>query len=201
MVSDLKEKKRIQQAKAKLSLRNLAKSDCNNVCRWLESSYILQYSFVVSGKKSLPKDFSTIEYGLRYFQMILSDPNRVTFALEMGNVHIGNIGLKEINRIDLTAECFIEIGEAKYRGQGLGSRAMTELLDFAYFRYGLEQVELDVLEFNLAAITVYQRLGFSTVGFNGWHYDEYGQYWRVLRMSLLKKHWQLHRLSKKYQPL
>ncbi len=190
MVIDLKPKKDISQAKT-LSLRLLKKSDCKNVCRWLESSYILQYSFVVSSKKSLPRDFSTKEYAQRYFDMILSDPKRVTWALIFNDEHIGNIGLKEIDQQEQKAECFIEIGDKQNRGIGLGQNAMSQLLNLAYFHYGLNEVELDVLEFNFAAIKVYRRLGFVSTGFSSWHYDEYGQYWRVLRMNSVKNRWLL----------
>lgn len=189
MVFDLKVRKDIGLTQSRVSLRPLVESDFRNVCRWLESSYILQYSFVVSAKKSLPRDFSTVDYGLRYFNMILKDPNRVSFAIMFEGQHVGNVGLKEINRQELTAECFIEIGESKHRSHGLGKSAMIQILNLAYFDFGLKEVELDVLEFNLAAIKVYGYLGFTTTGFNGWHYDEYGQYWRVIRMSLNKESW------------
>jgi RimJ/RimL family protein N-acetyltransferase len=173
-------------SKEKISLRPLKKSDCSNVCRWLSYPYILQYSFVISAKKNLPKDFSTTDYGTRYFNLLLSDHKRITFAIVFDGEHIGNIGLKEIDHETLSAECFIEIGEAKYRNRGLGPKAMSKLISFA-FKYGLKEIQLDVLEFNLAAIKVYSRLGFITTHTSGWHYDEYGQYWQVLRMSLIKE--------------
>lgn len=174
---------------SKLSLRPLEKSDGMNVCRWMTSSYILQHSFVVTGPKSLPSDFATYEYAHRYFDMLLSDPLRITFAIVVDRIHIGNIGLKDICQDELTAECFIEIGDAPLRGRGCGSAAMAKLLDYAFGHLALVKVELEVLEFNFPALKVYNRLGFITTGFSGWHYDEFGQYWRVLRMRLKKRDW------------
>src|SRR5580658_428732 len=107
MSIELKTKKN-QTKLNNLSLRPLIKTDCENVCRWMQSLYILQYSFVVSGKKTLPKDFSTSDYTLRYFDMLLSNDKRETFAIIFNNIHIGNIGLKEIDKKKLSAECFIE---------------------------------------------------------------------------------------------
>jgi RimJ/RimL family protein N-acetyltransferase len=173
---------------SKLLLRPLAKSDNINVCRWMISSYILQHSFVIPGPKSLPNDFATKDYAFRYFDMLLSDPKRLSFAIVIGNVHIGNIGLKEICPKEMTAECFIEIGDAFYRGQGFGSSAMKQLLNIA-FCHKLTRVDLDVLEFNFPALKVYDRLGFVKTGQSGWHYDEFGQYWQVLRMSIKKRDW------------
>src|SRR5690242_4415441 len=140
MIIALKTKPKTSICPTKLSLRPLKKSDCENVCRWLESSYILQYSFVVSGKKTLPKDFSTSGYSLRYFNMILSDDKRITFAIMFNDHHIGNVGLKEIDHKKLSAECFIEIGEAHYRNRSLGKYAMVKLLNLAFFDQNLEEI-------------------------------------------------------------
>lgn len=167
-----------------VALRRLQKSDSGNVCRWMTCSYILQHSFVIPGPKSPPSDFATVEYALRYFDMLMTDRRRITFAILSDGRHIGNVGLKEMCEINNSAECFIEIGEQRFRNRGLGTTAMTLLLEFAFLEQGLLEVTLEVLEFNFPAIKIYERLGFSVIGSNGWHYDEYGQYWRVLRMRI-----------------
>lgn len=174
---------------ASLSLRPLKASDGINVCRWMTSSYILQHSFVVPSPKSVPDDFASIEYASRYFDLLMTDPSRLSFAIVVQGEHIGNIGLKEISADTVVAECFIEIGEHKWRAQGFGIEAMRQLLEFAFYDIGLSRVELDVLEFNFAALKIYHRLGFITTGFSGWHYDEFGQYWRVLKMCLHQSDW------------
>jgi RimJ/RimL family protein N-acetyltransferase len=177
-------KKRRATFSKDLSLRLLKKSDDKNVCRWLSSSYIVQHSFVVPGPKSRPSDFFTEAYALRHFETLLSDPRRMTFAIMLDDIHVGNVGLKDICWQALTAECFIEIGEADFRGHGLGKLALKELLHRAFFNHGLRKIDLDVLEFNFPAIKVYDRLGFRVQGQSAWHYDEFGQYWRVLRMTI-----------------
>lgn len=170
-------------------LRSLEDSDLANVCRWMTSSYILQHSFVIPSARSLPNDFATSVYAARYFDMLMSDHRRLTFAITVNGQHVGNIGLKEISMTHLTAECFIEIGEKSYRGRGLGIDAMRQLLNLAFFDYGLLEVKLEVLEFNFPAIKVYDRLGFVARSETGWHYDEFGQYWRVLSMSIFRGDW------------
>ncbi len=171
-------------------LRSLQESDLANVCRWMTSSYILQHSFVVPSAKSLPDDFATPVYAARYFDMLMSDHHRISYAITLDGQHVGNIGLKEISMETLCAECFIEIGERSFRGRGLGREAMRQLLDIAFFNYGLKNVSLEVLEFNFPAIKVYDRLGFKRVGDQGWHYDEFGQYWRVLSMRIRREEWE-----------
>lgn len=150
----------------------------------MASWYIVQNSFVIKSHKAVPHDFATHEYAARYFDMLLTDKKRKTFAIIYSSAHIGTIGLKDINLLERSGECFIEIGEPNLRGKGLGSMAMSLLLDMAFNDAGLIEVLLDVLEFNAPAIKAYHRLGFTTKASSCWHYDEYGQHWRVLKMGL-----------------
>lgn len=137
----------------------------------------------------MPDDFGTESYAERYFEQLIADEHRRTFAIIYNDQHIGTVGLKDILAIEKTAECFIEIGETSCRGKGFGLGAMMLVLNYAFLDMRLEHVCLDVLEFNFPAIKVYDRLGFSSYGFNSWHYDEFGQYWRVLRMRISLAAW------------
>lgn len=175
-----------------ISLRAIEQSDKNSVCRWMTSSYILHNSFVIPSAKSVPNDFGTFAYAERYFTMLLSDPYRRVYAIAYDGVHIGNVGLKEISFKSMTAECFIEIGDLKFRGQGVGTKAMRLLLEIAFLKLSLDTISLDVLEFNFPALKIYHRLGFSFERENGWHYDQFGLYWRVVKMKLNKIDWLRH---------
>lgn len=170
-----------------LKLRLLAESDKEKVCVWIASPFIVHYSFVVRGPRSAPREISNKDFAERYFNILMSDPCRQTFAILWHEKIIGTVGIKDIN--NLSADCFIDIGEEKLRGQGLGYLAMTQLLDRAFFSVGLEDVSLDVLEFNKAALKLYENLGFEPQNCWTWHYDEFGVYWRVLRMSIAKHKW------------
>jgi len=127
---------------------------------------------------------------MRYFRRLLGEKRRLTFAITFDGGIIGSIGLKEISALTNSAECFIEIGEPKWRGCGLGTEAMAQLLDKGFHHLALERIDLEVLEFNFPAIKMYHYLGFISLGHGNWHYDEFGQYWSVLRMSLSKDMWQ-----------
>ena len=113
-----------------------------------------------------------------------------------GDEHIGNIGLKEIDQESHKAECFIEIGIEQFRGQGHGRRAMEKILFQAFSELKLETIKLDVLEFNVSAIKIYERLGFCKQESFIWHYDEFGIYWQVWRMMLRAKLWKKRQEAK-----
>lgn len=165
-------------------LRPLRLLDRDRVCRWMSDPYVIQHSFVVPGPSSLPSDFFTLAYAARYFDLLFTDASRRTYAILYNAKHIGNVGLKDIDQSRGHAECFIEIGEKSLRGRGIGQTAMAHLLNIGFGKLGLLTIELEVLEFNVAAIQIYQKLGFRKLASSSWHYDEFGMYWRVLRMGL-----------------
>lgn len=180
-----KRQEKANQSLANIYLRPLNHKDKDRVCRWMSSSFIIHHTFVVPGLYALPYDFATYGYAERYFYQLMTDNKRETFAIMKNAEHIGNIGLKDIDWEKQKADCFIEIGSRSFRGQGHGFAAMKQLLFRAFLDLKLLSVELDVLEFNLSALKIYQRLGFICQSPFIWHYDEFGMYWRVLRMSLV----------------
>jgi RimJ/RimL family protein N-acetyltransferase len=176
-----------------IKLRFLEKEDNPKVRKWLRDPYILELTFVIPGperRATLPFDEKMMD---QYIEVLLSDRTRKTFAIEVNNTHVGNIGLKEIDFETKKAELFIEIGEADYRGRGIGKASMAILMDHVFGQMGIEEMRLEVLEFNQAAIRVYQQLGFETSYRSGWHYDENGRYWQVWLMKLPKERWMFRR--------
>ena len=105
----------------------------------------------------------------RYLDLLVSDPDRRSYAIEVDGVHIGNVGLKGYDWEKRTAECFIEIGEAAMRGKGVGSAAMRALLDIAFDKMHLE-------------------LGFVDDGVYGSHWVD-GRFWAVDAMLMEARHW------------
>lgn len=176
-----------------IKLRFLEKQDNPKVRKWLQDPYILELTFVIPGperRSALPFDEKMMD---QYIDVLLSDRSRKTFAIEADGNHIGNIGLKEINYEAKKAELFIEIGESDYRGVGIGKAAMAILMDYVFLHMNMEEMCLEVLEFNQVALRVYQQLGFEISHRSGWHYDQNGRYWQVWLMRLSKAQWVYHR--------
>jgi|SRR5689334_2677878 RimJ/RimL family protein N-acetyltransferase len=75
---------------------------------------------------------------------------------------VGTAGLLGIVHAHGCADFAIVIGER--RGQGLGTEATRLVLDFAFHVLHLRNVLLEVLDWNLAGITAYERAGFRRIG-------------------------------------
>lgn len=195
--------KKVEQNEAErqaVSLRFLTMNDWSQIYKWLRDPYILQLTFVVPGPSSPPAVAFSRESAIRYVDLLVNDASRVTFAIEVDSRHIGNVGVKDYNPDTKTCNCFIEIGEAEYRGKGIGKAAMMLLLEYAFSQLLVLRVSLEVLEFNEIAIRVYDRLGFQRTSRTGWHYDTNHQYWQVWGMSISSKRWKEMKKQFRFPP-
>jgi len=82
------------------------------------------------------------------------------FIIEADGVAIGRIGLNQFRRRDRICSLYVFIGDAAYRGRGVGTDAIMTLLAYAFDRLDLHQVELWGLDGNDLAIRAYERCGF-----------------------------------------
>ena len=91
---------------------------------------------------------------------------------------IGTIGLEDVNYINRTATLGIFIGDKNFRCNGYGTEAIRLLLDYGFNYMNLNNIKLDVMEFNERAIKCYEKCGFKEYGrrrkfsfINGKYYD------------------------------
>jgi RimJ/RimL family protein N-acetyltransferase len=77
---------------------------------------------------------------------------------------IGRCLLFAVNQVDRCAEAGIFIGEKDRWGKGIGTEAMSLLLDYAFNLLNLESVMIGVFDFNARALASYRRLGFREIG-------------------------------------
>lgn len=77
------------------------------------------------------------------------------------------------------------IGPAELRGRGYGQALVRALLDLAHGDFALHRVELEVYDFNTAAIRCYERCGFQIEGVRR-HAVRFGDaYWNSVMMASL----------------
>lgn len=169
-------------------LRMLTTSDRAAIRRWMADPALIRFTVLVPGPEYGPVTPYAPAAADRYLETLVMDPGRRSFAICVDGRHVGNVGLKEYDPLRATAECFIEIGERDARGGGVGTAAMSALLDVAFDQMELVSVRLGVFEFNLPAIRLYRRLGFVDDGRYGWHWAD-GRYWEVHAMIVTPEQW------------
>lgn len=114
--------------------------------------------------------------------------NRV---LRMGIVYKENdelIGYCHIDYRSKQSVCWISIniGDASYRGKGIGSDVLDTMMDYSFKELNVESMHLDVLEDNQGAIRLYETKGFIISGRYRAHGFHNGHRCDWLHMDILK---------------
>ena len=166
----------------RLRLRPLAATDLRRCVKWFSDPQVVRFL----GRNS-PVTFAEEERWFRDYERRTDDQ---IFAIEAEGLHIGNIGLHKIDRLHRKAEIGIVIGEPTFWSRGYGTEAMRTALGYAFGPLSLNKVSLDVLEYNVRAIRMYERLGFVEEGVHREDVFKDGQFVHVIRMSILAREFQ-----------
>ena len=100
---------------------------------------------------------------------------------------VGIVSLINIDYKNRSAECVIDIGEREMWGKGIGTSAMSLLLEFAFHELNLHRVYLQVFSFNDRGIKLYEKMGFTHDGRLRESLYRGGRWHDTLIMSLLQK--------------
>ena len=125
----------------------------------------------------------------KWYEKILTSNFPVTvFGIELieNNKLIGLTILRDINLINRSAETAIYIGDQNERSKGYSKEALTLTLNFAFNNLGLHRVFLSVREDNIAAIGLYEKMGFIREGILRDSIYKDGKYISLIIMSILE---------------
>ena len=113
------------------------------------------------------------DYGLNDLIHYIEEKNVASNAILLGiffaenGKHIGNIKFEPILFADRKAVLGLLIGDTEFRGIGVGTEILPYVFSKLYIEYGIEFVELGVDIDNNAAISLYQKMGFSVKSSHG----------------------------------
>lgn len=100
----------------------------------------------------------------KWFDKYEVDESRKIFLIELNGKPVGQVGLLDINPLDKNAGLYILIGEKKYWGKGIGSKAMEFILDYGFNKLNMHKIWLEVHARNKNAIKLYEKFGFVIEG-------------------------------------
>lgn len=127
----------------------------------------------------------------RWFEALLERLEKrtlVALTIEtLDGVHIGNIGLHNIDWKDRHAELGIAIGERDHWDQGYGTDSIRTMLRVAFDEMNLHRVFLRVHTDNARGIRCYQKVGFKTEGTLRGSVFRQGAYHDMLVMGILAR--------------
>ena len=113
----------------------------------------------------------------------LEDSNRYAFKVIDTNSN-ETIGHAEIYKHEENAVkiCRVLIGDETYRGKGLGQELISSLVSYSINSLEISAIELNVYDWNTAAIKCYEKVGFVLVPEKYTTIDVKGATWKSLNM-------------------
>lgn len=130
------------------------------------------------------------EVDFAWFDQYLSTRNnsvRCAIIDEEMDKLVGCVYLLNIDRINLSAEFHIMIGNVADRGKGAGTYAINKMIHHAFDDLNLRRLTLEVLENNIDAIRLYTKVGFIQEGIKCEAVYKNGAYYNEIIMGLLRK--------------
>lgn len=100
---------------------------------------------------------------------------------------LGVVYLTNIDHLHRSAEFSVMVGEVDCRGKGIGSFAVKEMLDHAFFNLNLNRIELSVLTNNAAAVRLYEKHGFVREGIKRQARFKNGEYNDIYIYAILRE--------------
>ena len=169
----------------KVLLRALTRSDLPRLVQWRNDPEVK----ALLGGWSFP---ISPEQEEKWLAQVYDDRDTCRLAIQRldTEVHIGNIGLYQIDWKNRKAEYAILIGDRGSWGQGFGLDATRALLDFAFNEMNLHRISLEVLAQHKRAIRLYEKAGFRVEGRLREDNFKRGQYLDTLIMSILAREFQ-----------
>jgi RimJ/RimL family protein N-acetyltransferase len=102
---------------------------------------------------------------------------------------VGTCQIKILNTVSSRADLSIGIFNPVYRDKGIGTAAITLLIDYSFNVLNLNSLELKVFENNTRAISCYKKVGFRPIGVRRKADFINGEFINDLMMDLLKEEW------------
>ena len=100
------------------------------------------------------------------------------------NSHIGNIKIDPINQRNQIGEYGILMGDRNNWGKGYAKEASTSVISYCFDSLNLKKITLGVIKDNVAAVKLYESLGFAVEGIYRMHGKYGGKYCDAIRMAL-----------------
>src|ERR1700712_3599153 len=121
-----------------------------------------------------------------------SSGDTVRFVIDVDGDAVGSVSLFEFDELARHAEVGIAL-LAESRGEGIGSAAISQIVEFAFVRCNLRRVHLQAIASNVGAIRAYEKAGFVIEGRQREHAWVRGRYEDIVIMGILRSDWESRR--------
>lgn len=126
---------------------------------------------------------------LSYIRSLENSKDEIAFAIrwKKNDIHIGNIAIKKIDRINRSAELAIIIGDKDYWNKGAGSEAYRLMIDYGFNTLNLNRLSSGQTVNNTGMINVCKKMGMKKEGLLREVLYKNGEYIDAVIYSIIKK--------------
>ena len=165
-----------------VTLKEIARADLQAINRWRQDSDLLD-------GVGAPFRFISEEVDHAWFEDYLRRRGTdVLCAIVLADRPdpVGFVSLTGIDQVHRRAEFHLLIGERDVHGRGIGTIATSKMLRHAFRDLNLNRVFLSVINYNKAAIRVYEKVGFRKEGIAREAAFKRGCYADMVAMGILR---------------
>lgn len=166
-------------------LREIERRDVIEINRWRNDPELMDT--LGGGYRFINSDVDN-EWYERYLK---ARSNNVRCAIVDENDEIiGCVFLLNIDNINHSAELHIMIGNKKNQNKGIGTFAVSSMVNHAFYNLNLCRLQLEVLDYNTAAQHLYKKIGFKEEGRKRKAVFKNGKYVDEIIMGLLREEYE-----------
>lgn len=130
--------------------------DAEKYAEWLNDFRTTDY-LGKSGK------IMTLEKEREYLETHIDDEATLNIITLSEDKLIGTVGIENIDHLNKRGTLGIFIGDVEEREKGYGTEAINLILDYGFNYLNLNNIKLDVVEFNERAIACYKSVALKNV--------------------------------------
>jgi RimJ/RimL family protein N-acetyltransferase len=120
---------------------------------------------------------------------LAEQPLMIEVQNEKGWKAVGDISYINVDQQSRNAELGVFIGDKEFWGKGIGTKAISLMLDYGFKTLNFHRVYLRVFAPNQRGVHCYEKIGFKHEGNMREAYFLDGEYVDDLFMSILKEEW------------
>lgn len=163
-------------------LRELQRKDLAIINQWRNNPELIAFL-------GAPFRFINLDVDIAWFDHYMQTRNntvRCAITREGEDEILGLVTLASIDYLNQSAELHIMIGSEKERGHGMGTFAVSTMLQHAFLNMNLHRIELMVLAENIRAQHLYEKCGFRREGIKRQSNYKNGKFCDMYCYSILK---------------
>lgn len=131
----------------------------------------------------------TLENQLAWHNKTKIDPSKKYWIINADNEDVGLVGIYDIDRHNRKCEWAYYLASPSVRGKGIGRSVEFNIQDYVFNVLDLNKLCCEVFTWNEAVIGMHEKYGSSIEGTRRDHIFKNGEFFDIVEMGLLRRHW------------